>query len=319
MRKLTLLLVIIGLFIAGCVAFPSTRTRPLEERSIGGEGADKILLVEISGLITDREKGDLLGLKKEPRLTARIREELDKAASDKRVKALILRINTPGGLVTTSDIIRHELIGFKEEKGVPVVAQFMGVAASGGYYIATAADKLIAHPTTVTGSIGVVAFKLNAAGLLEKIGVRDETIKSGEMKDMGSPFRAMTEKDRRVLQGVIGSLFERFKALVIEARPAIREADLPEVFDGRVFAAQRALELGLVDRIGYMDDAIDLAKELAGIEKARVVTYTRPTSYTSNVYSRSANVVPTSINLLNIEGEGVARLFGLSIMYLWLP
>jgi protease-4 len=318
MMKTSLLTVIITLFSAGCIALPPSSPRPLQERSIGGEGSDKILLIEITGLISDKEKGDILGFRKEPRLTARITEELEMAERDRRVKAVILRINTPGGVVTTCDIIHHELERFTEKRKIPVVAQLMGVAASGGYYIAASAEKIVAHPTTVTGGIGVVAYRLNAAGLMEKIGITDDTIKSGEKKDLGSPLRPMTDEDREIVQGIIDTLFERFKQVVREARPEIND-DLPEIFDGRVFTAGRALELGLIDRIGYMDDTVELAKELAGLKEARVISYARPSAYRANIYSRSEPIVPHQLNLFNIDGSGITRFFGLSFMYLWLP
>jgi protease-4 len=319
MKKILLPLVIIAIFINGCISLPVPSVRPLTERFLGGEGKDKILVIDISGIIYDKEKGDILGLRKEPRITARIKEELDRAAKDKRVKAIILRINSPGGDVTTCDIIRHELERFKEKRDIPIVAQLMGVAASGGYYIASSADRLVAHPTTVTGGIGVVAYKLNASGLMEKIGISNETIKSGEKKDIGSPLRPMTDEEREILQGIIDKMFVRFMEVIKEARPGIEGEAMGEIADGRVFTATRALELKLIDRTGYMDDAIELAKEEAGIEEARIVTYARPSSYRANIYSRSDNNGPTSINLFNIDDKGISRFFNLSFMYLWMP
>jgi protease-4 len=251
MKKISLLFVFIALFIHGCVGLPSVPSvRPLTEMFLGGEGGDKILVIDISGMISDKEKGDILGigLPKEPRITARIREELDMAKEDKRIKAVILRINTPGGDVTTCDIIHHELETFKEKTDTPIVAQFMGLAASGGYYIAASADKLVAHPTTVTGGVGVVAYRVNASGLMEKIGISDETIKSGEKKDLGSPLRPMTDEEREIIQGIIDRMFVRFMNVVREARPGIEDEAMGEIADGRVFTAERALEIKLIDR-----------------------------------------------------------------------
>jgi protease-4 len=201
MNKIIVFTSISIFLIHGCAGvIPPSAVRPLTERTIGGEGRDKILVIDISGLITDKEKGDALGLglRKEPRISARIKEELDKAKEDERIeeldkakederiKAVILRINTPGGVVTTCDIIHHEIKSFKEETKTPVVAQLMGVAASGGYFIAASADKVVAHPTTVTGGVGVVAYRLSATGLMEKIGISDETVKSGEADTPGN-------------------------------------------------------------------------------------------------------------------------------------
>lgn len=322
MKKNLLFIVISALFIHGCAGvIPSTTVMPFTERTIGGKGTDKILLVDVSGMISDKEKGDVLGLglRKEPRLSARIREELDKAAKDSSVKAVILRLNTPGGEVTTCDIIHHEIEKFKEKSGTPVVAQLMGVATSGGYYIAASADKIIAHPTTLTGGVGVVAYRLSATGLMEKIGITDETVKSGGKKDIGSPLRPTTEEERRILQDIIDTMFERFMTVVKESRLTVGDEAVEEIADGRVFSAERALEIKLIDSIGYMDDAVELAKKEAGVEEARIVTYARPSSYRANIYSRSDIALPQSINLVNIDAGGITRFFNLSFMYLWMP
>ncbi len=306
------------LFVGGCVSIPAPGVKPLIEKAVGGTGADKVLLIDISGLISDKEERGVLGFQTAPRLTARIREELDKASEDKRVKAVVLRIKTPGGEVTTSDIVHHEIKRFKEKSEVTVVAELMGIATSGGYYIASAADEIIAHPTTVTGAIGVVAYRINATGLMEKIGLTDETIKSGEKKDMGSPIRPMADEERELLQAIIDSMFERFLDAVKEGRPGMDEAALKEVSDGRVYTAEQALKLGLIDRIGYMEDAIERAKERAGIEEARVVAYARPGDYRSNIYSSSKLAAPSTVNLINIDADFLKGP-GMRFMYLWMP
>ncbi|MEI6127179.1 MAG: S49 family peptidase, partial [Pseudomonadota bacterium] len=164
-------------------------TQPLVEKNLEGKGKNKILLIDIEGVITSGKKQSFLGSDTEPDPVARIKEELEKASLDKRIKAVILKINSPGGTVTASAIIHKELLKFKEKTGIAVIACLMDIAASGGYYVANAADKIIAHPTTVTGSIGVIAMKFNVKGLMDKIGVSDETIKSADKKDILSPFR----------------------------------------------------------------------------------------------------------------------------------
>src|SRR3989344_1781315 len=155
MKKIIFIILIISFYIEGCVSVNIPRVGPLTEHIIGGKGADKILIMDISGVILDKEEENLIGLKTVTRLTARIREELDKASEDKGVKAVVLRINTPGGTVTACDIINHELKNFKKKTGKIIVAEFMDIAASGGYYIAAASDRIVAHPTNITGSIGV--------------------------------------------------------------------------------------------------------------------------------------------------------------------
>src|SRR5215510_9129204 len=223
MRRLPLA-VFAALVLVGCsvVSIDLTpRIRPLEEETVEGKGDAKILLMDVSGFISDDTGGSTLTIGSPPPrvpLLVRVREELEKAAGDDKVKAVIVRINSPGGTVTASDIIFRELSSYKRKAGVPVIAVMMDVAASGGYYIALAADTLIAHPTTVTGSIGVIMISLNAEGLMQKIGVSANAIKSGERKDMGSPFRALTPDERAIFQGVIDDLQRQFVKHLIDRR-----------------------------------------------------------------------------------------------------
>ncbi len=169
---------------------------PLGETLISGTGKDKILVIDVKGMITQREKGGLLSLRKEPGTVARIREQLDKAAEDDRVRGVLLLIDSPGGTVTASDIIYHEIKSFKARKEVKLHAYFMGTAASGAYLVAQAADRIVATPTTITGSIGVILMNLNLSGLMEKVGVSDTSMKSGTFKDMGSPLRELKDNEK---------------------------------------------------------------------------------------------------------------------------
>src|SRR5438034_142823 len=154
--------------------------RPLQETVLEGEGRAKILLVDVSNVITDLPTRHAFGLIEEESTVARVHAELKKAADDERVKAIVVRVNSPGGGVTASDDVYGEIVRFKKERKVPVVAALGDVAASGGYYVACAADRIVAHPTTVTGSIGVIMTSLNLEGLLAKVGVRNQTFKAGE-------------------------------------------------------------------------------------------------------------------------------------------
>ena len=150
------------------------RVRPLEESTVDGSGADKVLLIDLAGVLAEEPVFTLESRPQVP-LLARVREELEKAEDDDRVRAVVLRINSPGGTVTASDILYHEVMRFKARRKVPVVASILDVGASGGYYVALAADRILVHPTTVTGSIGVLMLTVNASGLLEKIGVSAPT------------------------------------------------------------------------------------------------------------------------------------------------
>lgn len=316
----------LGLFLVGVLALPGCslvtldfqpRIRPLEEKTVEGKGSSKILLLDLSGVLSEDVPSFSIGAPP-PRvpLLARVREELRKAEEDDRVKALVVRINSPGGTITASDILYHELLAFKERKKVPVIAAIMDVGASGGYYAALAADTIVANPTTVTGSIGVVMVTVNAQGLLEKIGVAPLAIKSGPMKDAGSPFRSLTESERAVFQGIIDDMHGRFVSLIARSRK-MSEDRVRAVADGRVYTADQALTLGLVDRVAYLEDVVALARERAGLDEAKVVMYHRPKEYRANIYSLTpppSTAESTLAQFAAALGGGGPR-----FLYLWWP
>jgi protease-4 len=308
--------------LAGCSVLSvdlTPRVRPLEEETVEGQGQAKILLMDVSGFITDAPPSSGLGLGSAPPrvpMLVRLREELKKAAGDKHVRALVLRINTPGGTVTASDIIYRELTLFREETRIPVVAALMDVATSGGYYVALAADRIVAHPTTVTGSIGTIMVTANVEGLLGKLGVAANTIKSAEHKDMGSPFRSLTPEERAIFQSVIDELQRQFVAKVIERR-RLPEAAARTLADGRIYTAPQALEKRLVDAIGYLPDAIEAARRASGESEARVIVYKRPREYRATYYAQARN----EAGGLDATLERFATLAGAGprFLYLWAP
>jgi protease-4 len=308
---------------AGCSVISidlSPRIRPLQEKTVEGSGDHKILLMDLSGFLSD-ESTSFLTIGTPPAkvpLLVRVREELKKAQDDPKVKALLLRINTPGGTVTASDVIYRELQLFKREKKIPIVAVMMDVAASGGYYVALAADTILAHPTSVTGSIGVLMLSINAEGLMQKIGVAANTIKSAERKDMGSPFRALTPEERAIFQSVIDELYRQFVVKVAERRN-LPEATARALGDGRVYTAEQALSHRLVDRIGYMPDAIDVARQAAGIDKARVIVYHRPRQYRATYYAEAQNTEGGFATSGALSALGAMVGPGPKFLYLWLP
>ena len=293
------------------------KIRPLEEETVEGKGSSKILLLDLSGVLSEDLPSFSLGAPP-PRvpLLARVREELQKAEKDDQVRALIVRINSPGGTITASDVLYHELVAFKERRKVPVIAAIMDVGASGGYYAALAADTIVANPTTVTGSIGVVMITVNAQGLLEKIGVAPLAIKSGPMKDAGSPFRSLTEPERAVFQSIIDEMYGRFLGLIVKARK-LPEDRVRAAADGRVYTAEQALRLGLVDRIGYLEDVVALAKDRAGLTEARVVMYRRPKEYRANIYS--ATPAPSTAESTLAQFAAALGGGGPRFLYLWWP
>ena len=281
-RMLAALLI---LLFAGCVTVKVSLLEepgPLKEDKVSGAGRDKILLMDVSGVIMEGPRS-LWSMRAFTR-PDRIKEELEKAGRDSRIKALVLRINSPGGTVSASDVILHEILAFKKEKGLPVVACLTGVATSGGYYVAQAADVIVAYPTCITGSIGVLAMKLNLKGLLDKVGVDPEMVKSGAWKDFWSPFRPASPEEKGMMQEVIDSFYRSFVEVVAQGRKLPLE-QARKAADGRIFTTSQALDLALVDKAGYLDDAINLARGKAGLEEARVVRYHRPGSYRPTIYS----------------------------------
>jgi len=182
------------------------------------------------------------------------------------VKAIILRINSPGGTIGASQEIYLELKRFKEKTGKKLVCSIENVGASGAYYVSLACDKVIALPGSVVGSIGVISFFFTVEDLLKYLKVKPYIVKSGKFKDTGSPFRQPNEQDIKYLEDIVLKLFEQFKKDVVEVRPALKDK-IDEIADGRVFTGKEALELGLIDHIGTFSDAVTLAKELAGIKE----------------------------------------------------
>ena len=221
---------------------------------------------------------------------------------------MVLRINSPGGGVTASDTLYHELRKFKEETGVKIVAHITDVGASGAYYVALAADAITAQPTSVTGSIGVIMYSVDVTGLMQKIGVRTVEIASAEKKGLGSPFRTLSADERKIFQDFIDSLYGRFTGLIVEGRKMSPEA-VRKMADGRIFTSTEAKAGGLIDGVGYLEDAIELAKKQANLPKAKVVTYFRPGEYKANIYS---------LSLIDLDLGDLADP-GAKFLYLWWP
>jgi protease-4 len=321
MRRAVWIVFATALLITGCSVISvdfSPRLRPLREETVEGHGAAKILLVDLSGFIAEEGAPSITIGSPPPRvpLLVRFREELKKAAEDGDVKALVLRVNSAGGTVTASDILYRELDLFRRDRKIPIVAVLMDLAASGGYYVALAADQIVAHPTTVTGSIGVIMLTVNTEGLMQKLGVAATPIKSGERKDMGSPFRPSTPEERAIFQSVIDDLHGQFVAKVVERRKLTAES-ARQLADGRIYTAEQALAHKLVDRIGYMPDAIEAAKRAADVKEARVVVYHRPREYRATYYARTeaeTGSLPAALAPL-----GTLMGSGPRFLYLWWP
>ena len=296
-----LFFIVVTLFSYSCAVINlGPQIESLEEVVVEeGSGDEKILLIDIDGPISNRPKKTLVGFQSETGMVDRIREILKKAENDKKIKGILLRINSPGGTVTSSDIIYHEIKSFKERYNVKVYVSVVDVAASGGYYIAMAGDSIMAHPTSLVGSIGVLALKINLEGLMGKVGVEWEVVKSSKKKDFMSPFRPLTKEERTLFQETIDSYYNRFVDVVVLNRSRLDARAVKILADGRVYNARQALEKYLVDSIGYLEDIVKLAKKELNQPGLKVVTYGRPREYKSNYYSSMGSV--PKINLINLD------------------
>jgi len=325
-RNLWRLTVVVAAVLAlgsGCVSVDLARllNPTLEEvtlRQPRGLTRQRVLVVDISGAITTAPGTPFSpGRRCTPDA---VRAVLDQAEHDGRVKAVLLRIDSPGGGVTATDMIAHEILAFRQATGIPVHAMIMAAGCSGGYYIATSAERIWAHPAAVTGSIGVIAVFPQVQGLTGKLGLDAVVIKSGDLKDMGSPLRDMKPDERALLQGMIDEYYGLFLDRIAAARPRLpSRAAVRPVADGRVFTASQALQAGLVDGVGYMDDAIAGLLAAAGLRDARVVTYAYGPNDNATLYSpaSAAPMPPAAINLRLLDLPPLAVEAGFH--YLWLP
>jgi protease-4 len=230
----------------------------------------KIVVIPLSGTITTEGSSLFSGSTITPEL---VRDYLARVEKDKAVKAIVFHIESPGGEIAPSQEILWEIERIKETK--PIVVSMGGTAASGGYYISTKADKIVALPTTMTGSIGVISAVPNIEGFLEKLGIQIEIFKGGKYKDMYQGLRELTSEEEEIMQQMIDEYYEQFIDVVAEGRELSRE-EVRDLATGQIYTGTEAKELGLVDELGDMDTAIDWALELAGIETAIVEYYQPP-------------------------------------------
>ena len=291
------------LMLIGAVAVFATGQRGLHTEDIirKGPARNKIVVISLQGIIHSNLANDVY-------------RQLTAVRQDKRVKGLIVRVNSPGGTISGSDQIYKEIRKFRNEENIPVVAFMQGVAASGGYYTSVACEKIIAEPTTITGSIGVISSYFVVQELLEnKLGVLPVTIKSGQKKDWPSSFRAPTSEEIQYMrEKVITPAFERFVQVVAEGREgSLKPDEIRKLADGGIFGAQEAKKEKLIDDIGYLDEAIDLTKSLAKIDRAQVVEYRKPFSLSDFFLTYRKP------NLLKLDRTTLYELGTPEILYLW--
>ena len=308
---------ILGLGLAvvssGCISLDlAGGSGPLREREIRRDvlSWSKILVVPIEGEIEGRDRAFSRGT-----TPSDVRAMLERAAEDRRIRAIVLRVDSPGGEVTATDLVHHDLRRFRAETGIPVFASIQSMGTSGAYYVSAAADEIYSHPTAVVGSIGVIARVPNLSGLADKVGYRQVTFKSGANKDLADPLKDMTPEQRAMLQRMVDGMHERFVGAVVAGRDAYTSADqLRPVADGRIFTPQEALDAHLIDGVAYLDDVIERAKTAAGVSRVRVVTYSRSHRPDRTLYSMLA----PKLSLIDFDLEA---LFGgrTGFFYLWSP
>ncbi|WP_038070731.1 signal peptide peptidase SppA [Hydrogenovibrio kuenenii] len=326
MKKFKLLtLSLTGLIFAsltGCatIKLGPSYDEPLKQQVIESEpnATAKVLLINVNGVISDQPQTGLLS--SGPSLLDRVMMQLKKAEKDKKIKTVLLKINTPGGGVTTSDILYHELMSFKKRTGKKIYVQMMDVTASGGYYISMAADHIQAHPTTVTGSVGVITILPEIYDLTQKIGVEVKTYKTGPMKDTGSPFRKFTPADDAEMQSMVNQMAQRFYHVVQSNRHLSPEV-LKAVKTARIYVGKDALKAGLVDSIGYLSDAVKQACQLGGDKACDLVSYRFDTNVNATSYSPTMQTQTKPLEMSLIKSNLLDSALSLKpgSYYLYLP
>ncbi len=284
----------------------------------------KVALINVTGLIASTPGTGLIagGTSTLDRVVTR----LNRAADDPDVRAVVLRVNSPGGTVAASETLADEIAAFRYRTGKPIVVSMADAATSGAYYIATAADTIIAQPSTVTGSIGVIVQTFNVSEGMSRLGLSARTFTSGPNKDIANPFEPPEQSHARILQDLVDRFYADFTDRVAAARPEL--ASRPDEFamatDGRVFTGRQALELGLVDGLGTLRDAFDRAKSLAGVSSARLVTYHAEGRRPGSAYAAGQGIDPRAgsgsgieVNLLQLNLPTAHP--ETQFLYLWAP
>jgi len=333
-RIFALALLAIAFVLQGCIGdiimTQNARTELSRETLVASDRfftADEILWIDLKGVVDiEGASGGLFGGAR-PGMLVGLKDRLKAAEDNPFIKAVVLFIDSPGGGVTASDLIHHEIISFKEKTDIPVIAYMGGVAASGGIYIAMAADEIYATPTTVTGSIGVISILPGLEGLSEKIGLEMRVIKSGENKDLGSPWSSLSEEQRSIFQELIDSMYEGFVEVVMDSREdkGFERSSLATMADGRAYSSQKAVEANLIDGIFYPDELIEHVRQVVGNSDASIISYEYKGSRRfGNIYANSSVPsprmgFPAEINLFNFNLGLGALPAETRFYYLWLP
>ena len=324
MRFWTLALSSLALLIAGCGA-PSLLITPVANKNTLIEEevqpatawtTAKIAIIPVDGLIANAREPGLL--QPGENAVSLLTQQFQRAERDGSVKAVVLRLNSPGGTVTASDTMYDLIQRFRKRTGKPVIASVQEVSASGAFYVSCAADQIVAQPTSLVGSIGVIFTTFDIVGTMDKIGARSYTIKSGQLKDMGSLFKAMTPEEHKVIQDLINEYFARFRGIV-QSNRKLTDEQTAAVTDGRVFSGEQALALKLIDKLGTLEDAIDLARSKANARGAKAVLYLRPFGYGGSIYAQNQLPPPEAKGTTTLNIPSFHELTPPGFYYLWQP
>ena len=263
-----------------------------------GTGTEKIAVLNLEGVIQNASGNALLQANGYNH--KRFLEMLEEAGEDRGVNGIILRVDTPGGGVVESAEIHDKIVEIQEKYKKPVYISMGNTAASGGYYISAPADKIVAHPATLTGSIGVIMESINYAELADKLGIDFNTIKSGEFKDIMSASREMTKDERQILQTMIDELYDEFVQVIVDGRE-MSESEVRKLGDGRVYTGSQAKQNGLVDDLGSMNDTIVMMKEDYDLKHAKVVEYGNKPAITELIGGKMQNLFGSESDLIGMQ------------------
>jgi protease-4 len=281
-----------------------------------GANAPRVAIVDVDGLIVNHNLTGLYSVGENP--VASFREKLEAAACDPRVRAIVVRINSPGGGVAACDLLAEELRRFRLGSGKPAVACLLDVATGGAYYLAIGCDRVIALPTTITGAVGAIVNHANLEDAMAQLNVRVETIKSAPLLDMGTVTAPLSDESRKLFQEIADGFHQRFLARLVRCRASMSARDRQAIADGRIVSAPKAQSLHLVDALGYPDDAITEAERLAGIAGAEVVLFQRAGYPVRSLYAAIPNV-PLQSELIPFSYPGLERSKLPTFLYLWQP
>jgi protease IV len=281
-----------------------------------GQSSARIALIDVDGLLLNQNFGSLYSVGDNP--LASFRDKLETAARDPHVVAVVLRINSPGGSVTTCDIMAEELRRFRAETRKPVVASLMDLATSGAYFVAVEADRIVAHPTAITGGLGVVFNHFNLQDAMAQLNLTANPVKAGPRIDMGTVTGPLDEETRKLFQQMADAYRDHLQRRVKERRPAMTNQDRQTVQDGRILLASQAQTHHLVDRLGYLHDAIAEAERLAGISGAEVVLNHRSGYPAHSLYAVTPSPAPLSESI-PFSYPGLDRSKLPTFLYLWQP